>query len=549
MRLKQGVFLDLTLFPSTCHPAVVERYYVSNESDRSCRILVEGDHYDETTPAGEGVYGSYHLRACLEGLKEFEVHPQNELGFSRFIVGTKLAETLPPWSGAIEEKARRDFVVTVTEELSLETPNPEINAMFGFAKIRASESIFETKGGLFHSPGGGLLDHGGGFAGKGKYYAACWTNDQGEYLGPLFPFLGYRTAIDASQNMYRHFSRFINEDDKPIPSSIIAEGTDNWNGAGDRGDCAMVATGAARFALALGDQDVARKLWPLIAWCIDYCHRRLTPEGVVASDTDELENRLPSGKANLHTSCLTYDLLQSAASLADELGFDAAVGKVYLEQAARLRAAIESHFGTILEGFSTYRYYEGNDVLRAWICSPLAFGIFDRKEGTIAALLSPRLWGPDGLTTASGRKDFWDRATLYALRGIFYAGEADQALGCLEVYTYKRLLGEHIPYAVEASSEGDQGHLAAESALYARVIVEGLFGLRPKGLRVLECRPALPTTWPRMALRRVHGFGEIFDLIVERGSGDSLLTVVRQGKPPRVYQVPPNSNVEVRFDN
>ena len=33
----------------------------------------------------------------------------------------------------------------------------------------------------------------------------------------------------------------MNDEFKPIPSSIIAEGLDFWNGAGDRGDMAMIA--------------------------------------------------------------------------------------------------------------------------------------------------------------------------------------------------------------------------------------------------------------------------------------------------------------------
>lgn len=46
----------------------------------------------------------------------------------------------------------------------------------------------------------------------------------------------------------------MNSDYKPIPSSIIAEGKDTWNGAGDRGDAAMIAYGAARYALAKADK-------------------------------------------------------------------------------------------------------------------------------------------------------------------------------------------------------------------------------------------------------------------------------------------------------
>ena len=68
----------------------------------------------------------------------------------------------------------------------------------------------------------------------------------------------------------------MNPDYKPIPSSIIAEGTGIWNGAKDRGDQAMIAYGAARFALASGDRAQAEELWPLIEWCLEYLKRKAT---------------------------------------------------------------------------------------------------------------------------------------------------------------------------------------------------------------------------------------------------------------------------------
>ncbi|MBF0838055.1 hypothetical protein IR131_01335, partial [Streptococcus acidominimus] len=91
----------------------------------------------------------------------------------------------------------------------------------------------------------------------------------------------------------------------------------------------------------------------------------------VASDSDELENRFPAGNANLCTSSLYYDALLSASFLGKELGLPSSRLKEYSQQAAALRRAIESHFGYDIEGYKSYRYYEGNDVLRAWICMPL----------------------------------------------------------------------------------------------------------------------------------------------------------------------------------
>ena len=81
----------------------------------------------------------------------------------------------------------------------------------------------------------------------------------------------------------------------------------------------MIAYGAARYALARGDAAEAAEVWPLVEWCLEYCRRRLTGDGVVASDSDELEGRFPAGDANLCTSSLYYDALLSAAMLGREL--------------------------------------------------------------------------------------------------------------------------------------------------------------------------------------------------------------------------------------
>ncbi len=108
----------------------------------------------------------------------------------------------------------------------------------------------------------------------------------------------------------------------------------------------------------------------------------------------------------------------------------------------------------------------------------------------------------------------------------------------LSYYSTRRLLGEHVPYPVEAYPEGNQRHLSAESALYCRVFVEGLLGVRPAGLRAFTCRPRLPQGWPGMALRRVHAFGDVFDLVIERqGPGILALKVGRDGKATIVREI------------
>ena len=380
-----------------------------------------------------------------------------------------------------------------------------------------------------------------------SYYAAIWANDQAEYVNPFFPYLGYEVGNKSALNAFRHFARFMNTEYKPIPSSIIAEGKDIWNGAGDRGDAAMIAYGAARYALARGSLEEAKELWPLIEWCLEYCKRKMNTDGVVESDTDELEGRFPAGNANLCTSSLYYDALCSAVFLGKELGVSALQLKRYRREAETLRQSIEKYFGARFGEFDTYRYYQGNDLLRSWICIPLSMGITDRKEGTIAALFSSRLWTENGLLTQEGSSTFWDRSTLYALRGVYAAGATEKATAYLEYYSRQRLLGEHVPYAIEAWPEGSQRHLSAESGLYVRIITEGLLGIRPTGLSSFVFTPRLPAAWDQLALRNICAFGRRFDIEVSRKENRLYVVVKENGKIVFSRDTQAGRSLSVRF--
>ena len=175
--------------------------------------------------------------------------------------------------------------------------------------------------------------------------------------------------------------------------------------------------------------------------------------------------------------------------------------------------------------------------MRAWICLPLTVGIFDRKNGTIDALFSPRLWTADGLATEAGKETFWDRSTLYALRGVFEAGETAKGIDYLKYYSGRCLLGDHVPYPVEAYPEGNQRHLSAESGLYCRIYTEGLFGMRPMGLNSFNCTPRLPKDWDQMALKKINAFGQIFDLLVSRAGKQRLNITIKRGSKTQKYTI------------
>lgn len=516
VKSKAGNSLELTrqFFPSTTLPGYCEIYTIKNISKRPCAVEIPKSNTIYTSDPAKGTEGSYAVHVDLFNEGHFNLQANETISFSVFYSCVKENEQVPVVNTDEEKNKRLKLIHEIWDKLVLETPDPVLNTEFAFAKIRASESIFETKGGPMHAPGGE------------SYYAAIWANDQAEYIGPFFPYLGYEYGNQASLNAYLQFAKFMNKEYKPIPSSIIAEGTDIWHGAGDRGDGAMIAYGAARYALSRGNANEAKQLWPLIEWCLEYCNRKLNTDGVVASDSDELEGRFPAGKANLNTSSLYYDALNSAVYLGKALGKDEAQLNTYKFQAGKLKTAISNYFGAKIEGFETYKYYKENDVLRAWICTPLTMGIYDRKEGTIAALFSPRLWTKDGLASVAGDKTFWDRSTLYALRGVLAVGETDKALDFLHYYSNRRLLGDHVPYPVEAYPEGAQRHLSAESGLYCRIFTEGLFGIRPTGLHSFNFTPRLPKSWPVMKLHHIYAFEHDFDITVERIEKKLKITVL-----------------------
>ncbi len=413
-------------------------------------------------------------------------------------------------NGEKELAKRKERIDTLCDSaLVLDSGKPTLDLMMRFAKLRAGESIFETLSGKFHSPGGRA------------YYAATWCNDQIEYAGPHFAMTGDSDAIEASLNAYLSYIPFMSDAYIHLPSSIIAEGLDIWQGAGDRGDAAMYLYGASLFCLYLGNEDIAKRLYPAILWCAEYCRRKTTKEGVISSDTDELEGRFPTdGYANLSTSGLCYGGLLAAAKLARSLG-KTEDADCFASRAVQLAAAIENYFGAELHGYKTYRYSKGFDTLRAWICLPLCMGLNVRAEGTLDAMLSPYLWTEEGMLTCEHGEEnrsatIWDRSTLYGMKCAFMAGAGERMTAPLLAYCHKRLLCDRVPYAVEAYPEGGKRHLSGESALFARVVSEGLFGILPESLNSFSFVPSLPPEFDHLYLYKIRICGSSFDIKIEK---------------------------------
>lgn len=519
-----GLSVTREFIPAVNQPALIEIVTVKNTSEKTAMCEITAKKCSKKTAAHRCVGNSITAGGTVLFSDRFEKSNNRQKGFTLnhgdsityYCVYYAYQDTpVEKFSVGGEISARRKFIDEMFTSLRLETPIPELNAQFSHCVLRGSESIFKTKNGLMHGPGGG------------NYYAALWTNDQCEYANPFFPFSGYKAGIEQCVNCYSLYENYMDKSDTPmrgkraLVTSIVAEGEGYWNGAGDRGDGEMYAYGISRFLLEMSDIELIKRFWDSLVWCLDFALSRKNENGVIASDSDELENRFESGNANLFTSCITYDALGNAAVLADAVG-DSEHKEIWLSEREKLRNAIESFFGSNVEGFDTYRYYDGNEDLRSWICMPLTVEIFDRADETVNALFSPNLYINGLLKSTSANDTTWDRSLLFALRGVLLAGKAEKGIEETVNYCNNRLLGTHCPYPFEAYPEGNMAHLAAESLLFARIITEGLLGLRAVGLNKLRIMPQLSSRCPNAKLKGVCLFSKRFDISADENGIEIL---------------------------
>ncbi len=537
-----GLRVVRRLFPSTEQRAFLEMWTLVNETDAPI-IVGTGTATSEHKTYGWGKNGTSQLRMLIatRNPPSFTIAPGKSHTFSLDVIAAGEGESIQSVNATDEFLKRQAFLKTVSESLILETPDPVLDELFRFSKIRASESIYDSELGLIHSPGGG------------RYYVGIWANDQAEYVNPFFAYLGYDLGHKSAMNCYRAFSGEMNSDYRPMRYAFEIEGLVPPIIL-DRGDAAMIAYGATHYGLASGDRDKATELWPLIEWCLEYCDHKRNANGVIESQSDEMEGRLKTGDANLSTSSLYYGALKHAVDLSAALDLPAEQREKYSSQAKSLAAAIESHFGSTVEGLETYRYYDGHEKLRHWICLPLVVGIDQRTEGTVEGLFD-RLWTENGIHVEKNNPNpkvsnvFWDRGTLYALRGTFIAGETERSLQKLTAFSRERLLGRRVPYVVEAFPEGNMAHLSAESGLYCRAIIEGMFGMLPTGLSQFSLTPRLPEQWTGMKLRHVKAFGHDFRIEVDRKDQQLNIRVIEEKSNSVVLDqaIESGETVRVRF--
>ena len=483
-------------YPSTTLPVVYERVEIENTSSKNYPLDFDNNLRIETKLGCEGfVYAECNADNKVKVIKSKEKVVINFAISARFC-----NDEIPSEKDHYEKRIQR--VNELLNERDLTTGNDVIDTMFAFAKIRVGTAIFNTRNGRINSPCGL------------NYYAGIWANDQCEYSTPWFAFTNDKTLKEAAFNAMKWYEKYMSDTFEPMVSSIISEGTDYWNGRRDRGDAEMYLYGNSRLFLTLGILP-SDKEFKMLDWAAQYIKSQILEEGVVYSDTDELEFRLSSG-INLSTSTLAYGAFNMFAILLERMNKDKDA-KEYRELAKGIRESIDKYFGGTVSGFETYHYHKGCDEVRAWVSLPTYMGISERAEGSLTAI-DKLLWRNGSCLSTENENITWDRSALYYIAACFRSGYKELGYNKLKEISETRLLGERVPYVIEAYPEYNMRHLSAESALYARTITDGLLNVEftKEGFKL---NPMLPKELKHVTIKNIFISGELYNIEIENVDG------------------------------
>jgi len=292
-----GVVVTRTVYPSMTKALVIEEWQVRNTTGK--RVAVTVAPARTVKPVGEDIA----IVWSCPGVKTAAVKAGGVLSFATCVQARLAAEPDLAVNVAAERGARRALAEAAWSGPGrLETPEPALDVAFALQKLHVLETPIETIK--------GIITHNGSLT----YSPGIWANDPVEYSSPVFPFFGDAELNRASMNMYRVWQDYCQENGIiPFPGSFEGPGLKLVQR--ERGDDAMVLYGLSKFLLFQGDRAAAEELWPLIEFSAASVLRHTT-NGIIASRTDEMEGRYPTGKANLSTSALAYGGYRQAARLA-----------------------------------------------------------------------------------------------------------------------------------------------------------------------------------------------------------------------------------------
>ncbi|RZM06031.1 MAG: six-hairpin glycosidase-like protein, partial [Pedobacter sp.] len=163
---RDGIQVVRTFFPAMDGRCFVEKWTMSNKGAKPQKMSIGAT---ELVQNEAGFHGQYHRKIVTDAKSAVEINPGEQYIFGIYFMASLNDEPEPERSLTVIEHKRDLFLDTVSSNLMLKTPDSVINTLFYFSKIRSAESIFRSRLGLVHSPGGG------------SYYVGIWANDQAEY--------------------------------------------------------------------------------------------------------------------------------------------------------------------------------------------------------------------------------------------------------------------------------------------------------------------------------------------------------------------------------
>jgi len=148
---KSGIVVQRSFVPSSSERLFLEKMTLTNTDSKTISLRVTNHHLKYQTA---GTDGEFTTIVSSDAPSAIELDAGKSISFS-IRISAVLNDEKPASKTADETIAERGaFLNDMSNSLQLETPNPILNTLFEFSKIRASESIFDSKLGLIHSPGG-----------------------------------------------------------------------------------------------------------------------------------------------------------------------------------------------------------------------------------------------------------------------------------------------------------------------------------------------------------------------------------------------------------
>lgn len=283
-----------------------------------------------------------------------------------------------------------------------------------------------------------------------------------------------------------------------------------------------------------GDWDYVRKMWPVLKAHLAWEKRNFDPDNDGLYDayasiwaSDALQY---SGGAVTHSSAYNYRANKMAAMIAEGLGEDASVFK---QEAAKILNALNKRLWLRNAGhWAEYQDLLGNKLIHP---SAAVWSIYHAIDSEVGDIFQNYQAGqymlhniPRIPVRASGLADtsLYTLATTnwmpyaWSVNNVAFAEVAHSSLALFQAGLYEDAFSLFKAAVTDGmylgKSPGNIGQISYYDAargecyrdfgdpvgVYGRVLVEGLFGIRPDGLnRRLLIKPGFPASWEHAAIR------------------------------------------------